>query len=71
MSKFEDHLWREFVREHGDALAQMSTPTAKHRRARAAVGRRHQPRPSRGWRGGGARARRGEHLAGVRGDPQP
>ncbi len=30
MSKFEDHLWREFVREHGNALAQMSTPTAKH-----------------------------------------
>ena len=29
MSKFEDHLWREFVREHGNALAQMSTPTAK------------------------------------------
>ncbi len=30
MSKFEDHLWREFVREHGNGLAQMSTPTAKH-----------------------------------------
>ncbi len=30
MSKFEDHLWREFMREHGHALAQMSTPTAKH-----------------------------------------
>ncbi len=35
MSKFEDHLWREFVREHGNALAQMSTPTAKRRRPRA------------------------------------
>ncbi len=30
MSRFEDHLWREFVREHGNALAQMSTPAAKH-----------------------------------------
>jgi hypothetical protein len=30
MRKFEDHLWREFVREHGNALAQMSPPTAKH-----------------------------------------
>jgi hypothetical protein len=30
MSKFEDHLWREFVREHGNTLAQMHTPTAKH-----------------------------------------
>jgi uncharacterized membrane protein YgcG len=30
MSKFEDHLWREFVREHGNVLTQMSTPTAKH-----------------------------------------
>jgi hypothetical protein len=29
MSKFEDHLWREFAREHGNALAQMSTSTAK------------------------------------------
>jgi hypothetical protein len=29
MSKFEDHLWREFVGEHGNALAQMSTSTAK------------------------------------------
>ena len=35
MSKFEDHLWHEFVREHGDALAQMRSPTATHtRRAR-------------------------------------
>ena len=71
MSRFEDHLWREFVREHGNALAQMSTPTAKRRRPRAAAGRRHQPRPRRGWRVGGARARRGEHLAGVRGYSQP
>jgi hypothetical protein len=30
MSKFEDHLWREFVREHGNALARASTPTVKH-----------------------------------------
>jgi hypothetical protein len=29
MSKFEDHLWREFVREHGNGLAQMSTSTPK------------------------------------------
>lgn len=29
MSRFEDHLWREVVREHGDSLARMSTPTAK------------------------------------------
>ena len=35
MSEFEDHLWREFVREHGDDLAQMSRPAAKYnRRAR-------------------------------------
>ena len=30
MSKFEDHLWREFVREHGSALAHKHTTTAKH-----------------------------------------
>src|SRR5580700_6041315 len=30
MSKFEDHLWAEFVREHGNAVAQMSTPTPRH-----------------------------------------
>ncbi len=29
MSKFEDHLWAEFVREHGNAVAQMGTPTAR------------------------------------------
>jgi hypothetical protein len=29
MSKFEDHLWAEFVREHGNAVAQMSTPTGR------------------------------------------
>ena len=29
MSKFEDHLWAEFVRDHGNAVAQMSTPTAR------------------------------------------
>jgi hypothetical protein len=34
MSKFEDHLWREFVREHGDALTQMRKPTPTHRRVR-------------------------------------
>jgi hypothetical protein len=32
MSEFEDHLWREFVREHGDELAQMSRPAARHNR---------------------------------------
>jgi hypothetical protein len=32
MSEFEDHLWREFVREHGDDLAQMSRPAARHNR---------------------------------------
>ena len=35
MSKFEDHLWREFAREHGNALAQMARPSVKQsRRAR-------------------------------------
>lgn len=34
-SKFEDHLWREFVREHGDDVAQLTRPTAGH----------HLPRP--------------------------
>jgi hypothetical protein len=35
MSDFEDHLWDEFVREHGAGLAQMSRPTATyHRRPR-------------------------------------
>jgi len=35
MSNFEDHLWREFVREHGDALTKMPRPTARPaRRAR-------------------------------------
>ena len=29
MSEFEDHLWREFVRAHGDVLAQMGMPTRK------------------------------------------
>jgi hypothetical protein len=32
MSEFEDHLWREFVREHGADLAQISRPAAKHNR---------------------------------------
>jgi hypothetical protein len=27
-NKFEDHLWREFVREHGDDLAQLSREVA-------------------------------------------
>ena len=71
ISKFEDHLWREFVREHANALVRMSAPTVKHTWGRAAAGRRHQPRPRRRWRGGGARARHDDHLAGVRGDPQP
>ncbi len=30
MSKFEDHLWREFVREHGDDLAQLTTRATTH-----------------------------------------
>ena len=29
MSKFEDHLWREFVHEHGDDLAQLSRPATR------------------------------------------
>lgn len=32
MSKFEDHLWAEFVRERGDALAQAGRPAAKRSR---------------------------------------
>jgi hypothetical protein len=28
MSRFEDHLWREFVREHGDSFAHAEKPTA-------------------------------------------
>jgi hypothetical protein len=31
MSKFEDHLWREFVSEHGDDLAQLRRPATRHR----------------------------------------
>jgi hypothetical protein len=31
MSRFEDHLWREVEREHGDDLAQMSRPPAGRR----------------------------------------
>ena len=71
MSKFEDHLWTEFVREHGDAVARLSGPTVRHPHrgprliAGTGVGR------GRGRRGGGARARGDEHHAGVRGDPQP
>ena len=39
-SKFEDHLWREFVHEHGDGLAQLSRPAARHtlRRPRLVAG---------------------------------
>jgi hypothetical protein len=29
-NKFEDHLWREFVREHGDDLAQLDRPATGH-----------------------------------------
>ena len=32
MSKFEDHLWREFVREHGNDLAQMARRSVKQSR---------------------------------------
>ncbi|MGH2870993.1 MAG: hypothetical protein ACRDL5_00830 [Solirubrobacteraceae bacterium] len=41
MSRFEDHLWREVVREHGDSLTQTSTPRAKRpawRRLRLVAG---------------------------------
>jgi hypothetical protein len=40
MSKFEDHLWREVVHEHGDDLAQLSRPATRHtlRRPRLAAG---------------------------------
>ena len=39
-SKFEDHLWREFVHEHGDDLAQLSRPATRHtlRRPRLVAG---------------------------------
>ena len=39
-SKFEDHLWREFVHEHGDGLAQLSRPATRHtlRRPRLVAG---------------------------------
>ena len=30
MSKFEDHLWTEFVHEHGDAMARLSRSTVRH-----------------------------------------
>ena len=30
MSKFEDRLWRQLIREHGSDLAQMRRPAAKH-----------------------------------------
>jgi hypothetical protein len=30
MSKFEDHVWRELVREHGDDLAQLTTGATSH-----------------------------------------
>lgn len=32
MTKFEEHLWREFEREHGDALTEMHRPSATHTR---------------------------------------
>ena len=31
MGKFEDHLWREFVRENGDDMAKLSKPETRHR----------------------------------------
>ncbi|MGH8328766.1 MAG: hypothetical protein ACRET2_18605 [Steroidobacteraceae bacterium] len=34
MTKFEDHLWREVLREHGDAPTQVRMPTPRHRRSR-------------------------------------
>ena len=30
MGKFENHLWTEFVREHGDAMARASRPAVTH-----------------------------------------
>ena len=46
MSKFEDHLWRELVREHGDDLAQLNRPTARH----ALTPRRDSlPAPASAW----------------------
>ena len=40
MSKFEDHLWREFVHEHGDDLAKLTRSAVGHnlRRWRLIVG---------------------------------
>ena len=40
MSRFEDHLWREFLHEHGDDLAQLSRPASRHtlRRPRLVAG---------------------------------
>ncbi|MFZ0378686.1 MAG: hypothetical protein WCD11_15560 [Solirubrobacteraceae bacterium] len=40
MGKFENHLWTEFVREHGDAMARASRPavTHAHRRSRLVAG---------------------------------
>lgn len=40
MSKFEDHLWREFLHEHGDDLAQLNRPATRHtlRRPRLVAG---------------------------------
>jgi hypothetical protein len=37
MSKFEDHLWREFERHHGHELEPGTPPTVKRRRARPRV----------------------------------
>lgn len=31
MSRFEDHLWREFVHEHGDELANLTGSAGGHR----------------------------------------
>jgi hypothetical protein len=30
MSNFEDHLWQAFVAEHGDGMARISRPAARH-----------------------------------------
>ena len=40
MSKFEDHLWTELVREHGGVMARASRPAVKpaHRRPRLLAG---------------------------------
>lgn len=37
MSKFEDHLWREFVHEHGDDLAKLTRSAVGHNLGRPSL----------------------------------